>query len=70
MNTLGAILVLIGFIGIALAKILGIGIALYMAGVADYEIGYSLWTGFCWWASLCFSGLGSLIFGYVLMEMK
>lgn len=60
-----AVLVVIGWICMALAIVSGIGYGLYLLGVVGVSFGPAAWSGFVLWAKMFFGGLLSLVVGAV-----
>ena len=65
---LGAILVVVGYVGLAGGTISGIGYALY-SFAHDVPLALSLWLGFVLFLKMFFGGLLSLFVGYVLVKL-
>ena len=66
MKAFGAILVVIGYLCLALATISGIGYGLYLLGAVGMAFGPAAWQGFLLFIKMFGGGLVSLIVGSVL----
>lgn len=67
MKAVFAILVVIGYIVMALALISGIGYGIYLLGVVELTFGKAAWGGFVLWAKMFFGGLISTAVGGIGM---
>lgn len=70
MKSLFAVLVVIGYICMALAFICGLGYGFYLLGVVELAFGKASWGGFILWAKMFFGGLVSLIVGGLGVALK
>lgn len=70
MKGLFAVLVVIGYICMALAFICGLGYGFYLLGVVEIAFGKAAWGGFILWAKMFFGGLVSLVVGGVGVALK
>lgn len=68
MKGLGALLVIIGYICLALATISGIGVAIYF-WADGLTLAKALWEGFVIFLKMFGGGLVSLIIGAVLVKI-
>lgn len=63
MKAFGAILIVLGYIAMALATISGIGYFLYMMGVVGLAFGPAAWQGFVLFLKLLVGGLVTMFAG-------
>jgi hypothetical protein len=70
MKNLGVILILVGYVAMALATVSGLGYGLYLMGVAGLTFGPAAWGGFVLFAKMLGGGLLSLVAGAVLSVGK
>ena len=63
MKAIGAILVVVGYICMALAVISGLGYGVYLLGPQGLTLGMAAWGGFVLFLKMFFGGLISLIVG-------
>ncbi len=70
MKNLGVILILVGYVAMALATVSGLGYGLYLMGVAGLTFGPAAWSGFVLFAKMLGGGLLSLIAGAILSAVK
>lgn len=63
MKAFGAILIVLGYIAMALATISGIGYFLYLMGVVGLAFGPAAWQGFVLFLKLLFGGLVTVFAG-------
>lgn len=68
MKALGAILVVLGYLGMALATISGIGYGLYLMGVVGLTFGVAAWGGFVLFLKMFVGGIVSLFAGLVAIQ--
>lgn len=66
MKALGGILLVVGWLCVALAFVSGLGAGLYSLGVLNLAFGASAWAGFVVWLKMIVGGFASLIAGFVL----
>lgn len=66
MKALGGILLVIGWLCVALAFVSGLGVGIYSLGVLNLAFGASAWAGFVVWLKMIVGGFASLIVGFVL----
>lgn len=59
------VLVVIGYLSMALAFVSGIGYGLYLLGAVELTFGASAWAGFLLWVKMFVGGFISLLVGYV-----
>jgi hypothetical protein len=68
MKALGAILLIVSYVAMALAFVSGIGYGLYLLGVAGVAFGPAAWSGFVLWAKMFFGGLVGVFVGLVMTK--
>lgn len=66
MKALGGVLMVIGWLCVALAFVSGLGVGIYSLGVLNLAFGASAWAGFVVWLKMIVGGIVSLIVGFVL----
>ena len=66
MKALGGILLVLGWLCLALAFVSGLGVGIYSLGVLNLAFGASAWAGFVVWLKMIVGGFASLIVGFVL----
>lgn len=66
MKALGAVIIVIAYVCIALAFVSGIGVGIYSLGVLNMTFGASAWTGFVVWMKMIGGGFVGLIVGFVM----
>ncbi len=66
MKALGGILLVVGWLCVALAFVSGLGVGIYSLGVLNLAFGASAWAGFVVWLKMIVGGFASLIVGFVL----
>lgn len=66
MKALGGILLVVGWLCVALAFVSGLGVGIYSLGVLNLAFGVSAWAGFVVWLKMIVGGFASLIVGFVL----
>lgn len=66
MKALGGILLVVGWLCVALAFVSGLGVGIYSLGVLNLAFGASAWAGFVIWLKMIVGGFLSLIVGFVL----
>lgn len=66
MKALGAVILVIAYVCIALAFVSGIGVGLYSLGVLNMAFGASAWAGFVVWMKMIGGGFVGLIVGFVM----
>lgn len=67
MKAIGAVLVVIAYLAMALAVVSGIGYGLYLLGVVGIAFGPAAWAGFVLWAKMFFGGIVGLLVGFVMV---
>lgn len=70
MKTFGGILMIIGYLCMALAVMSGIGYGLYLLGVVGLTFGLAAWNGFVLFAKLLGGGFVSLLIGAIMAYSK
>lgn len=66
MKAFGGILLVVGWLCVALAFVSGLGVGIYSLGVLNLAFGASAWAGFVIWMKMFIGGIASLIVGLVL----
>lgn len=66
MKALGGILLVVGWLWVALAFISGLGVGIYSLSALNLAFGVSAWAGFVVWMKMFIGGFASLIVGFVL----
>lgn len=66
MKALGGVLLVVGWLCVALAFVSGLGVGIYSLGVLNLAFGASAWAGFVVWLKMIVGGFASLIVGFVL----
>lgn len=66
MKALGGVLLVVGWLCVALAFVSGLGVGIYSLGVLNLAFGASAWVGFVVWLKMIVGGFASLIVGFVL----
>ena len=66
MKALGGVLLVVGWLCVALAFVSGLGVGIYSLGVLNLAFGASAWAGFVVWLKMIAGGFASLIVGFVL----
>ena len=67
MKALGGILLVVGWLCVALAFVSGLGVGIYSLGVLNLAFGASAWAGFVVWMKCSFGGIASFIIGGILL---
>ncbi len=67
MKALGGILLVVGWLCVALAFVSGLGVGIYSLGVLNLAFGAAAWTGFVVWMKCFFGGIASFIIGGILL---
>lgn len=65
MKNMFAILVLLGYVCMAIAFICSLGYGLYLFGVVELTFGKAAWAGFVLWLKMFVGGFVSLIVGAI-----
>lgn len=63
MKGLLAVMMIVGYIMIALAFVCGLGYGIYLLGVVELTFGKALWGGFVLWVKMFFGGLLTSLIG-------
>jgi hypothetical protein len=65
MKSMFAIVMVVGYIAMALAFVCGLGYGFYLLGVVELTFGKAAWCGFLLWAKMFVGGLIALAVGAV-----
>ncbi len=70
LETVGAVLLIIGAIVASLATVTSIGYALYLWGALGGALGASMWTGFVLWMKMAIGGIVAIVIGMIMGDIK
>ncbi|MNG23647.1 hypothetical protein D3C85_1283010 [compost metagenome] len=65
-QVIASVLILVGYVAVALAFFSGIGYALFLMGPGGVAVGVAAWSGFVLWAKLLVGGFVSMLVGGIM----